>query len=125
MAEEIEAINEELRDKFCFEQGSVGKVETFKKEQTDLYTVEEKEGKFFFKNKEVYMVVENNKLTDSNEDDGGFNKEMDGDTVNFDVVNYNDDVEFEEVGSFHNEADLRQEEAEDDEQEQGDEGKMV
>ena len=66
------------------------------------------------------MLVENKKLPVSNEDVDGFNEEMDGD-----AVNYSDGVVFEEVGGIHNAADLRQEEMDVDEKEQGDEDKMV
>ena len=43
------------------------------------------------------MLVKSKKLAHSNEDDGGFNGEMDGDTENMDVVNNND----EDLVVFH------------------------
>ena len=63
------------------------------------------------------MLVKSKKLAVSNEDDDGFNKEMDEDAVNIDMVNYSDGVVFEEVESI--ESDSRLEEVEDDVLEQG------
>ena len=61
-----------------------------------------KEDGFFIKNKENCRLVETKRLAHSNEDDGGFNvemdveaggfgKEMDGDAENVCVVNNNDE----------------------------------
>ena len=70
--------------------------------------------------KEVCMLVESKELVDSDEDASGFDEEMGGDEANNDVANNNDDV-----GSIHDESDLRQEEVEEGEEEKIDETRMV
>ena len=95
------------------------------KRAVEEIVVEEKVDELYFKNKEDDMLFESKKLADSDKDAGGFDVEMNVDAEIIDVDNNNIDVVFEEVEGIHNESDLRQEEAKEDKEEQGDEGQIV